>query len=71
MNNEVTARIDISTPTGRKILRELEKHKRTVKIEYPLPPETTEQQWYTHEEVWREVEKKFNDHYGTDYKFKL
>jgi len=30
----VTARIDISTPTGRKIVKELETHKRVVKISY-------------------------------------
>lgn len=30
----VTAQIDISTPTGRRIVRELETHKRVVKISY-------------------------------------
>ena len=31
----VIANIDINTPTGRKIVRELEKHKRVVRITYP------------------------------------
>lgn len=35
MRNEVIARIDISTPAGRKIVRDLEKRK-VVKMEYPL-----------------------------------
>jgi hypothetical protein len=26
---------------------------------------------YTHEEVWRKMEKKMNAHYGTNYKFNL
>jgi len=33
----VTARIDISTPTGRKIVRELEKHPKTVVMTYEEP----------------------------------
>jgi hypothetical protein len=33
----VIANIDISTPTGRKIVRELEKHKRVVQLTYPEP----------------------------------
>lgn len=38
----VIANIDISTPTGRKIVRELEKHKRVVKITYPDAEEIPE-----------------------------
>ncbi len=33
----VTAQINIETPAGRKIVRELEKHHKLVKIEYPEP----------------------------------
>lgn len=33
----VTARINVETPAGRKIVRELEKHRKLVQIEYPLP----------------------------------
>ncbi len=33
----ITAHIDTSTPTGRRILRELEAHKKVVKIDYPEP----------------------------------
>ena len=68
--NEILVRIDITSPTGRKIVRELEKHKRTVKVEYPLP-ESISGVTYSHEEVWKELEDKFNEHYKTNYKFKL
>ena len=33
----VTAHIDVSTPQGRKIARELEKHKKYVQIDNPFP----------------------------------
>lgn len=68
MNNEVIARIDISTSTGRKIVRELEK-RRVVKMEYPIP-ESVEGKTYTHQEIWETVENKLNDHHGTTYKLK-
>lgn len=64
MNNKVTAIIDVSTPTGRRIVRDLEKHKRTVSLDYPKPEGKT----YTVEEAFEMVEKKLNDHYGTNYK---
>ncbi len=66
--SEVIAKIDISTPTGRRIVRDLEKHKKTVKLEYPLPPEIAGQKTYTLDEVFSLAEKILNDHYGTNYK---
>ncbi|MFT3753709.1 MAG: hypothetical protein QM800_12825 [Paludibacter sp.] len=66
----VTAQINIDTPTGRKLLKELEKHPKTVKVEYPLPDAIAGQKLYSHEEVWSEIETKFNQHYGTNHKFK-
>ncbi|NDV45544.1 hypothetical protein D0T49_00560 [Paludibacter sp. 221] len=63
MNNEVIAHIDISTPAGRKIVRELEKHKKNVKIEYPLPPEISGKT-YSEDEVWEMVENRMSEHYG-------
>ena len=69
MTNEVIARIDISTPEGQRIVRELEKEE-SVKIEYPSSEEKSEKKWYTVEEVFDKVEGKLNKHYGTDYKLK-
>ncbi len=65
---EAIARINLDTPTGRRIARELERHPKTVKVEYPLPPEITGQKWYTEEEVWGRIEKKLSDHYGMEIK---
>ena len=66
----VTAHINVETPTGRRLLKELEKHPKAVKVEYPLP-EAISGTTYTHEEVFGELVQKLNDHYGTDYKLKL
>jgi hypothetical protein len=33
---EVTAKINISSPTGRRLVRELEKHTKVVELEYPI-----------------------------------
>lgn len=68
--NRAIAYIDISTSTGRRLVKELEKHKRTVKVEYPLPKEIADEKTYTHEEVFGELVEKLNEHYGTNYKLK-
>lgn len=66
--NTVNVQIDITSPTGRRLLREVEKHPEIAKIEYPLPEGMAGQKTYTHEEVWSKVEEKLNDHYGSDLK---
>ena len=66
----VTAQINIDTPIGRKLLKELEKHPKAVKVEYPVP-EAISGTTYTHEQVFGELVDKLNDHYGTNYKLKL
>lgn len=67
--NEVIARIDVSTPSGRKIARELD-GKKAVKMEYPLPPQIAGQEWHTVKDVFSKVEKKLNDHYDSNLKLK-
>lgn len=66
---KVTVTIDITTPTGRRLLRELEKYPNLAKVEYPIPPEIAGVQ-YTHEEVFGELVDKLNEHYGTNFKLK-
>ncbi len=64
----VIAHIDVSTPKGRKIIKELERNKKVVKIENPLPigedglPETT----YSLEESFDNLWDKMEEHYGMD-----
>jgi len=63
---EVTAIIDISTPAGRKIVRELEKHKKLVKVTYPIPlgEDGKTEETYSVEEVFAELDNKLKNHYG-------
>jgi hypothetical protein len=63
---EVTAKINISTPAGRKIVSELEKHKKLVKITYPIPlgEDGKNEQTYSVEEVFEELDTKLKKHYG-------
>lgn len=64
----VTANIDISTPTGRKIVRELEKHKRVVQITYPEPivQEEVIDETISVEEAEDYLWNKLEEHYGVD-----
>ena len=57
-------------PIGRRIVRDLEKHKKAVKVEYPLPESIAEQGWHTVKEVFDELEQGLNDHYETNFKLK-
>ena len=58
----VIANIDDSTPTGRKIVKELEKHKRVVKLSYPEQEEIPDGCRTLEEgikEIWNQLENKF------------
>jgi len=68
--NQVIAHIDISTQIGRRLVKELEKHKKAVRVEYPVPEAISGQKFYTVAEVFSEVEKELNEHYGTNLKLK-
>ena len=64
----VIANIDISTPTGRKIVRELEKHKRVVRITYPEPivEGVAEEETISLEEAEEYLWNKLEESYGVD-----
>ena len=58
----VIANIDDSTPTGRKIVRELEKHNRVVKLSYSHTEEIPEGCIPLEagiEEFWKHLESRF------------
>ena len=63
---KVTAKIDISTPAGRKIVGELEKHKKLVKVTYPMPigEDGKTEETFSVEEVFEELDTKLKKHYG-------
>ena len=58
----VTARINVETPAGRKIVRELEKHHKLVEIENPLPDVKT----FSVSEAYERGLNKLSEHYGVD-----
>ncbi|MFZ4726289.1 MAG: hypothetical protein ACOYMD_12685 [Paludibacter sp.] len=64
----VTARINIETPTGRRIVRELEKHKKVVQIihEQPLGVDGLPRVTFPAEEVFDEMWDKLSELYGVD-----
>jgi len=69
MNATAIAHIDISRPSGRKIVREIE-NRRAVKMNFPLPTAITEKKTYSHDQVWGEVEEILTKHYGVPIKSK-
>ena len=62
----VTVTIDVSTPTGRRIIRDLDKHKEVVKIQSPLPEHLVGKKTYTHEEAFRELLTNLSEYYEYD-----
>jgi hypothetical protein len=62
----INVRINITTPTGRRLLREMEKHPKTVIVDYPLPEGIPEHRTYTIEESFDECCKILSDHYKVD-----
>jgi len=62
----INVQIDISTPTGRRLLHEVEKHPKTAKIEYPLPEGVSGQKTYTLDEVFDECIDILSEHYNVD-----
>ena len=61
--NEVIAHIDISTPTGRRIVNDLRKHTKTVRMEYP---DSMDKKTYTLEESFNECCDILSKNYRVD-----
>lgn len=64
----INVRIDISTNTGMKLLREIQKHPKVASIEYPKPADIAEQKTYSLDEVFDRLENKLSELYGVDFK---
>jgi len=62
-----TAEIDLTRPTGRRIVRNLERHKKTVRINYPLPNGVSGT-GYTLEESYNKGLDLLSSLYGTDFR---
>ncbi len=65
----VTAQINIESPTGRRLVRELEKHHKVVKLNYQNTPEIegTTSQTYTYDEFKNNVKVEFKKRYGVNF----
>ncbi|MBQ7387896.1 MAG: hypothetical protein IJW01_00725 [Paludibacteraceae bacterium] len=64
---EVIAKINVDTPKGRKIVRELEKSPKVVKVEHPLPEFLQGKKFYTHEEAIERSYNHLSELYGVDF----
>ncbi len=62
----VTVRINVETATGHKILREMEKHRKVVEIEYPENGALSGEKTYTIDEVFDGLIDKLGKHYNVD-----
>ena len=68
---QVIARINIDSPTGLKLVREIEKHTKIAKVEYPHPTAYGDfTNNTTTEEAFDNLMDKLNDHYGTNFKLR-
>lgn len=63
----VLVEIDVSRPAGVKLVQDIQ-NKRCISF---VSPTLLGEKSHSHSEVWTMLEKKFNDHYGTDYKFPI
>ena len=66
---KVTAEINTDSPTGKRIVRELEKHYKVVKLNYPTPtnPDGDEEKTYSFDEFKVNLKEKFKNRYGVDF----
>lgn len=66
---KVLAEINTDSPTGKRIVRELEKHYKVVKLNYPSPtnPEEDGEKTYSFEEFKTNVKEEFKNRYGVDF----
>jgi len=66
--NTVTAEIDVTTPTGKRIVKDFG-NKRCVKMYSPFAGKS--EKTFTHEEVFKSAERVLNDYFGTNLKLDI
>ncbi len=62
----IQVKINISSPVGRRLLKEIEKHPDVVKIERQIPESIVEKKTYTLEESFNECCDILSKNYGVD-----
>jgi hypothetical protein len=65
----VTAEINVESPTGRRIVRELERHRKVVKLNYPNATEIegSTSGTYSYDEFKENVKIEFKKRYGVNF----
>jgi hypothetical protein len=70
--NTITVEINIASPTGRRILNDLQKHPKTVKVVTQIDPRIVNPPSdMSHNQIWKDMESKLNEHYGSDLKLNI
>jgi hypothetical protein len=64
--NTIKVEIDISSPVGKRLLKEIEKHPGIVKVEKQHPDTLAGQKTYTVDEVFEECYDILSEHYKCD-----
>ncbi|MBN2745520.1 MAG: hypothetical protein JXR34_02255 [Bacteroidales bacterium] len=64
----INVQIDISTKTGLKLLREIQKHPKVAKVEYEMPEKIAGQKIYSLDEAFDQLYDKLSELYGIDIK---
>ncbi len=62
----VTVQINIDSPTGRRLLKEVERHPKVAKIEYPASEELSGIKTYTLDESFSECCEILSEQYNCD-----
>ena len=69
--NAIKVQINIDSPKGLKLIREIEKEKKIVSIDYPNPTNYNDfSNSVTVDEAFDNLMEKVNVHYGTNHKLK-
>lgn len=66
----INVKINIDSPTGRRLLKEVERHPKMAKVEYPAPEALAGEKTYTLEESFDQCCDIMNGYYGTNHKLK-
>ena len=66
---KVLAEINTDSPTGKRIVRVLEKHYKVVKLNYPSPtnPEEDGEKTFSFKEFKTNVKEEFKNRYGVEF----
>ena len=64
----INVKINIDSPTGRRLLKEVERHPKVAKLEYPMPESIAGEKTYTLEESFAQCCDILSEHYNCDVK---